>query len=442
MLFRLISFLLFLNFFSLSFTLSEETKKTNVVLIMADDFGFECLSVNGGSSYATPRLDRLASEGIRFTNCHVQPLCTPTRVQFMTGKYNIRNYTEFGILHPSQKTFGNYFRDAGHATCVVGKWQLGSEKGLPGHFGFDESYLWQQNRRPPRYANPGLEFNGDQIDFTDGEYGPDIFEQKAIDFIVRNKNKPFFLYYPMVLTHDPFQPAPDHEDWNPKQRGEKTPDDTKYFASMVVHADKIVGRILDCLEEQGLRNNTLVVFLGDNGTSSRVVSVLNGKEYRGGKRKTTRAGTHVPLIVSCPGMIDSGEVVSHLIDSTDFLPTLCDWAGITLPKEEDFDGIGFYPYLKGNRETAVRKVAYCWHSPYGGSKPARQFAHDVRYKLYGNGNFYDTLEDPLEEKPLDFATLNSTEKRHHQYLRNELEKFKDARPAWTYQHQVRKNETP
>ena len=201
----------------------------NVVLIMADDFGYECVGCNGGTSYKTPNLDRLAADGVRFENCHVQPLCTPTRVQLMTGIYNVRNYVHFGLLDPKQTTFGNLLQGAGYATAVAGKWQLGHSFDLPGHFGFDEHCLWQLTRRPPRYANPGLEINGKEVDYKTGQYGPDLVNDYAVDFIVRHKDKPFFLYYPMMLTHSPYQPTPDSPDWDPTAMGEKANTSPKHF---------------------------------------------------------------------------------------------------------------------------------------------------------------------------------------------------------------------
>jgi len=204
--------------------------RPNIILIMADDFGYECVTANGGQSYRTPTLDRLAAGGMRFEQCHVQPLCTPTRVQLMTGLYNVRNYVNFGTLPRSQTTFANLLKKAGYVTGICGKWQLGQETDAPRHFGFDESCLWQHARRPPRYANPGLEHNGKELNFTKGEYGPTLVNDFALDFITRHKAEPFFLYYPMILTHDPFQPTPDSADWDPRALGEKVNNDKKHFA--------------------------------------------------------------------------------------------------------------------------------------------------------------------------------------------------------------------
>jgi arylsulfatase A len=146
----------------------------NIILIMADDFGYECVTANGGESYQTPNLDKLAAGGMRFENCYVQPVCTPTRVQLMTGMYNVRNYIQFGLLDRDATTFAHPLKEAGYATAVAGKWQLGRGKNLPQRFGFDEAMLWQHTRRPARYTNPGLEHNGNEVDFTNGEYGPKL----------------------------------------------------------------------------------------------------------------------------------------------------------------------------------------------------------------------------------------------------------------------------
>src|SRR5262249_47553534 len=122
---------------------AAEAKKPNVVLFLADDLGYECLGCDGSDSYKTPNLDKLAAGGIRFDRCQVQPVCTPTRVQLMTGLSNARNYIDFGNMDRKAVTFGNLFKNAGYATCMAGKWQLGREKDLPQKFGFDEAFLWQ-----------------------------------------------------------------------------------------------------------------------------------------------------------------------------------------------------------------------------------------------------------------------------------------------------------
>ena len=179
--------------------------KPNIVMIMADDLGYECLGANGGTSYKTPVLDQMATEGMRFEHCYSQPICTPSRVKLMTGISNIRNYVKFGYLDLKLTTFAQVLQKAGYATCVVGKWQLEGGYEAPNQFGFDEYALWQLNRRPSRYPNGGLEINGKQVDYTKGEYLPDVVSDYACDFMEKHREKPFLLYYPMILTHCPFE---------------------------------------------------------------------------------------------------------------------------------------------------------------------------------------------------------------------------------------------
>src|SRR5262245_56447246 len=176
---------------------AAQKSKPNIILILADDLGYETIGANGGISYKTPVLDKLAAGGARFKHCYVQPLCTPTRAQIMTGKYNIRNYTQFGSLDAKQVTFANLLKQLGYITGIAGKGSLGAASARPRPCGFDKYCLWQPPRRPPRYANPGREINGVQKDFKKGEYGPDIVNDYALDFITRHKKGPFFLYYPM-----------------------------------------------------------------------------------------------------------------------------------------------------------------------------------------------------------------------------------------------------
>ncbi|MEM7457426.1 MAG: sulfatase-like hydrolase/transferase, partial [Planctomycetota bacterium] len=326
-----IAIVLLFSGISISSTSAQENREQtpNIVMIMADDLGYECLNCYGGTSYETPNLNRLAQGGIRFNHCYSQPLCTPTRVQLMTGQYNVRNYERFGLLPSSQLTFGNLLRSNGYATCIAGKWQLGGSFDGPGRFGFDEYCLWQLNRRPERFPNPGLEINGELADFTNGEYGPDVCCNFACDFIRKNSDKPFLVYYPMILTHCPFCPTPDSADWDPASEGSPTyKGDAKYFGDMVAYMDKLVGRIDQTLDEAGVRENTLVMFIGDNGTDRPVVSMIGDAEVAGDKNKTTDGGTRVPCIASWPGTIPSGQVSDELVDTTDFLPTMLEAAGL------------------------------------------------------------------------------------------------------------------
>jgi arylsulfatase A len=401
--------------------------RPNVILIMADDFGYECVTANGGESYRTPNLDRLAAAGMRFEQCHVQPLCTPTRVQLMTGRYNVRNYLNFGTLVRTETTFGQLLKQAGYATGICGKWQLGRETDSPQHFGFDESYLWQHTRRPPRYANPSLEHNGVEKEFPLGSYGPTLVNDFALDFVTRHKSEPFFLYYPMILTHDPYQPTPDSPNWDPKAQGEGVNKNVKHFADMVAYMDKLIGQLDAKLGELGIRENTLLIFLGDNGTGRGTESRFQGRTYEGGKGTTTERGTHVPLIVSWPAVMKSGRVSRDLISSTDFLPTICEATGAKVPTT--VDGVSFLPQLRGEKGTP-REWLYHWYSPRQKvDLTVREFVFDHAYKLYRTGEFYDLAADPLEKKPLPKDSLPPSVAEAKTKLQRALDQFKDARPA-------------
>lgn len=403
-------------------------RQPNLILILADDLGYETLGANGGESYNTPNLDRLAATGMRFERCYVQPLCTPTRVQLMTGMYNIRNYIEFGTIDPQATTFGNLLKNAGYITGIAGKWQLGHDKDLPQRLGFDEACLWQHTRRPPRYANPGLEYNGEERDFQNGEYGPDLVSDFSLDFITRHKSEPFFLYYPMMLTHAPYQPTPDSPDWDPKATDEKADKNVKHFADMVAYMDKLVARLVTKLDELGIRDNTLILFVGDNGTGRGVESQFKGVSYAGGKGGTNARGMHVPLIANWPGHVPAGHVNDDLIDSTDFLPTLCEAGGAKLPASLTIDGHSFLPQLMG-KKGQPRDWIYSWYSK-NGQPPFREFAMDTKYKLYRSGKFFKLSDDPFEEQtPHRSADLKGAEAEAAAKLKNVLAQYAGARPA-------------
>lgn len=402
--------------------------KPNLVLIMVDDLGYETIGANGGTSYRTPVLDKLAAAGARFTQGYAQPLCTPTRVQLMTGRSNARNYLSFGRMDPQCVTSGNLLKQAGYTTCIAGKWQLGQDVGLPKKFGFDESCLWQHTRRPPRYANPGLEINGVPKDFSNGEYGPDLVNAYALDFIARNKDGPFFLYYPMILTHDPYQPTPDSKDWDPQAKGEQVNRHPDHFGDMVTYMDKLVGKVVAQLDTLGLRDNTLVLFLGDNGTGRGARSMMGDREVIGGKGSTTATGMHVPVIANWPGHVQSGVVCGDLVDTTDFLPTLLDAAGTPPPPGVKLDGRSFLPQLRG-QPGQPREWIYSWYSPrQGADRTVHEFTFDQHFKLYRSGKLFNLDRDPAEQHPLDPATLTGDAAAAGKRLRDALEQFNDARP--------------
>jgi arylsulfatase A len=415
---------------------NEQNSKPNIILIMADDLGYETISANGGESYQTPELDLMASNGMRFEHCYAQPLCTPSRVKLMTGIYNVRNYVRFGLLDKSQTTFGHLFRNAGYATCIIGKWQLGKEASSPQHAGFDKHCLWQvragridSTGRDTRFSKPVLETNGILKTYADTDYGPEIVSEFGLDFIEESHQdgKPFLLYYPMILTHCPFSPTPDSPEWIKDDTTIMTyKGQAHYFKDMVFEMDRIVGKINRKLEELGIQNNTLVVFTGDNGTDTPVVSFLNGREVAGAKGESIDAGTRVPLIVQWPDVIEANSVSNSLIDFSDFLPTICEAAKIEVSDSLDIDGRSFIPQLQGEKG-AAREWIYNWYSRGGEVSKASVFARNQRFKLYESGEFYEIPNDYDEQSPLKFEELDSDAKGVYQMLNDVLDHYKDRR---------------
>lgn len=415
---------------------SAAPAKPNIVVILIDDMGYECIGANGGTSYQTPAIDKLAATGVRFEHCNVQPLCTPTRVQVMTGIYNVRNYTDFGEMDPKSVTFANLLKPAGYATCISGKWQLGTDVNLPKQFGFDEHCLWQHTRAgvgkaPGRYMNPGLEINGVVKDFTNREYGPDIVSDYALDFIQRNKGQPFFLYYTMMLTHAPFQATPDSPGYGKKGSGKDVvrPDGiNQNFADMVAYTDKLTGKLIAKLDQLGIRENTLIIILGDNGTQRGTLTMMGSRRFIGGKGAPTDAGMHVPLIVSWPAKAAAGKVSRDLVDSTDFLPTVCEAAGVAVPAGLNIDGRSFLPQVRGE-QGKPRDWYYSWYAPKKEGGVIAEFAATQDFKLSRTGAFYDLRKDIEEKHPLKVAALNGEAAAAAKVLQGALDQYKDARPA-------------
>lgn len=384
---------------------ADAAERPNIILIMADDLGAECLGSYGSASYQTPRLDRMAGEGMRFTHAHSMPLCTPSRVALMTGRYNSRNYISFGALAPGETTFADYLKASGYATGVTGKWQLDGEKKAgaaagthPEEAGFDEYLLWHYIKRGERYADPEFKRKGEAVKIHEGAYGPDLLNDFALDFIERHQGGPFFLYYPMCLVHDPFVPTPDSKEW---AEGDRKKEDLKHFPEMVARMDAMVGKVLDKVDALGLAERTLVLFTGDNGTNRNVTSrMVDGREIAGGKGLTLDTGTHVPLIARWTGSVPTGAVNVGLVCFEDFLPTLAEVGGAALPQDAGIDGRSFLAQLRGATEPS-RDWIYVPYNPLNGKKSTLvRYARGKEWKLYGDGRLYNVLLDPAEQSPL------------------------------------------
>lgn len=413
---------------------TPDRSRANIILIMADDLGYECLRVYGSASYETPQLDRLAETGARFLHCYSQPLCTPTRVQIMTGRYNFRNYISFGVLAPGERTFGHMLREAGYATGVFGKWQLDGRPDTargqtPHEAGFDRYCLWHYAQaKGSRYADPVLAYwdpgQGKEVTTTfSGQYGPEICAGQLCDFITEAacSGTPFFAYYPMILPHAPFVPSPDSTCWTTDRHAEKD----VFFGDMIKTMDRLVGRIVAKVDELGIRQQTLILFTADNGTNGGIRSLMSdGRQIRGGKGYHDDSGTRVPLIANWLGRIGPGQVREDLVDTTDFLPTIADAAVTELPKPPGdgiIDGRSFLPQLLGEpaRPRDWVFVSYLEARQDGFGWPRARFVRDRRYKFYEtylckdrkskqvvadkSGHLYDVANDRAELRPIPAA---------------------------------------
>lgn len=436
---RLITLLCFL-LASASLAARPALEKPNVILIMADDVSWEAIGCYGAEDYETPRIDALATQGARFENCFSTPICTPSRVKLMTGQYNFRNYTHFGYLNPNDKTFGHMMQQAGYKTMISGKWQLnGLYNLMPGHddnsrpvkAGFQEYFLWQLTTGKSgkiggeRFWNPPIETNGKFITKEEnaGAYGPDQMSDYICDFMERNVEDPFFVYYPMVLVHDPFVPTPDTIGDADKATANNwdRPKNKEHFVSMVNYMDKIVGKIADKVESLGIAENTIILFTADNGTGTPITSRWNGQDIKGGKGGPTNMGTHVPFVAYWKGQT-SGQVLEDLIDFTDFYATLAEAAGHELGYDDPIDGRSFLPRLKGEAGNP-REWVFTHYQPYWNKTPA-QFARTERFKLYRDGRFYEVPKDLKEENDL----LKGSAGERGELIRERLQAFLDTTP--------------
>lgn len=433
---------------------SAADRPTNVVVVLMDNFGQEWISCYGSESVRTPNLDRLAAEGVRVEHCYTPPVCGPSRIVLLTGRYPFETgytlhhdaglYGGGGLDPVRDPIFPNLFRAAGYATGVFGKWQINDLYAEPDALqrcGFDTHVVWPdaldvakmddakwavwkkaiaehdvpttQSMLPlseSRYWDPVVLRDGKREVLT-GRYGPDVFQESAFAFLDKNKEKPFLLYYPMVLTHgqslnEPVVPTPDNPDKNRPL--------LDVYADMVRYADKQVGALVAELERLGLRENTLLVVATDNGSEHRFTARKNGREVHGGLYTLKEAGIDVALMFNCPQFIPGGRTVP-LADFTDILPTICDFAGVPVPSGSYFGRKSLAPYLRGTVAKPPRDVIFCQYHK-------TRVARDERYKLYSTGEFFDVSVDPDEAKPL--ATGDATADA----ARSKLKKLLDSIP--------------
>ena len=374
--------------------------KPNIIFIMVDDMGRDWIS-SYGASHPTPNVDRLAAQGIRFENCWCAPICTPTRMELLTGQYPFRTgwvrhhdvprWGGKGFDWEKFTSFARVVKKAGYTTAIGGKWQINDFRKQPGALklhGFDEHCVWtgwETGNAPPsskRYWDGYIMTNGKR---EVHKHGSEAVNDFLIDFIRRNKKRPFLAYYPMMLVHGPFLPTPLNRDKAPEGK-------TALYAGMVTYMDHLVGKLVDAVDELGIADRTIIMFTGDNGSSAS--GTLNGKPYPKGKGRTNDWGVHMPFLVRAPMFSKGGEVSDDLIDFTDMLPTFADLAGAELPAGVKLDGRSFVSSLRGDRSAKGKRE---W---IFAQIEDRRTIRDKHYKLDSSGSFWNISKDLLERKDL------------------------------------------
>jgi arylsulfatase A len=401
-------FLLFLLFANGSFA---QHKKPNIIFILADDLGIDGVGAYGADFYKTPIIDKLAQQGIRYTNAYTVPLCGPSRALILTGRYGFRtgavNQDMTGQMKPSVETMmPAILKKAGYTTSMIGKWgQLPSD---PATFGFDDYLRYfgsgvyvNEGEKKEKYV-----VNGKETLLQKGEYMPDLMHDHMVNFLARHKNDPFYLYYSMTQVHGEIIATPDTKPG--------TTDFKELYSDNISYMDKLVGKLIHTLDSLKLRQNTLIVFFGDNGTAGQAAQIgrVKGQKLIGKKGSMQECGSLVPMIVNWPGVIKKPGVSSHLIDAADFVPTFAELAGAPLPTNNVLDGVSFAYQLKGGKGTArewiFTELGKDW------------YVRSANWKLMRSGDLYDMTKAPFEEKLVVLDEKTTLEKQKLQAVLDKL----------------------
>lgn len=406
----------------------------SILFVLMDNIGQDWFGCYGSTEGQTPFIDRLADEGVRFPHCYVSPLCSTSRVVFLTGRYPFR--TGWTVHHDAaiygggsfdperELTFARVLGQAGYATSVAGKWQINNLFEQPQvleRHGFSEHCLFPEGPRGhpahiQRYWDPFVIRNGHRVDAA-GQFGPDVYTDSLIEFMTTHRDQPFLAFYSMVLCHMPVTRTP----LNRNRSGELT--EREQLAGMVRYADHCIQRLVDTLEVLGLRENTVIIISTDNGTPARVGGRVAGRRFEAAadtmvEGAMKEGSINVPLIVNGPRhLVDGGRITGALADSSDLFPTFAELSGATLPQDLAVDGRSFVGVLRSEDAAAGHRD---WiHSQYAD----RHVVSDGRFKLFSTGPFYDLSVDPLEERNLERSELSV-----HMAARRRLQSVIDGFP--------------
>lgn len=407
------------------------TTPPNVVVILADDLGWGDVGYHG-SDIETPNIDRLAKEGMRLERFYATPICSPTRSALMTGRDPIKLGLGNAVLMAWQdggvdlgeRFMPESYQEAGYDTAMIGKWHLGHtiEQHLPNARGFDHfhGHLHTQVSYFEHEFAKGHDFqeNGKSVKH-EGKYATDVHGEEAVRYLkeVRDKSKPFFLYVPFLAPHSPME-AKDEDLAKYPRRLDLPTATQKTYAAMVDNMDQQIGRILDTLDEQGIADNTIVLFFSDNGGFENYGS--DNGPLRGGKLETFEGGIRVPAVIRWPEVLPANSVNDAVVSVMDLFPTLASATGVESGIEKEIDGIDRWQAVLGKGDIArgaplvftsnIPVYNYFQYGVLDGRWKLVQTVDHQRRQSIVETLLFDVYADPNEEKDIAKAHPDQVER--------------------------------
>lgn len=389
-------------------------KKPNIIFILADDLGYAEVGCNGSDHYKTPNIDKLASQGMRFTHAYASPLCGPSRATLLSGRYAFRTGATnqdacSKVFTKVEKAIPYYLKPAGYISTCIGKWgQLPDD---PSDFGFDQ-YLrffgsgiyWNTPGKKQNYRVDGAD-----LVMKDKEYMPDLMHKNMVEFLTKNREKPFFAYYSLSHVHGKITYTPDSK-----------PNTSDYYDDNIAYMDKLVGELRTALDRLKLSDNTILIFFSDNGTAGGHAdqATIGGRRLSGQKGSMLEGGSLEPLIVYWPGVTPKGKVSDDLISSTDFLPTFAEITGSALPKDAILDGQSFNAQIHGQKGNPRNSLFVQLANNY--------WVRNSGWKLNQSGELFDMSKAPFEEIAVSADTKNTAAIAARKSLKAELDRLNPA----------------
>ena len=439
------------------------TRPWNIILIVVDDLGWRDLSCQGSPFYRTPEIDRLAGEGMRFTNAYAAcAVCSPTRAAIMTGRYPARvgvtdwiraRFNRGGIGTPPQNpteyvgqakqkllcppnpywmeldelTIAEALQSAGYVSCHIGKWHLGDDAWYPQHQGFALNFGGCDYGQPPSYFDP---FTNSRLPQgipslpgrRPGQYLTERESEEATAFIKSHRDRPFFLYLAHYCVHTPIQAKPDvaRQYYDLRQHGLKNPD----YAAMIQSVDDSLRTVRQTLDDERLSDRTLIIFTSDNGGLDRDGDPTDNAPLRSGKGYAYDGGIRVPLIVKMPGEVEAGSLSHQPVCSIDFFPTLMEIAGLPLPDGRAVDGLSLLGHLRSAGTAPLNRDSLYWHFPHYRHPPGPysiirrgdlkliKYYEGPQFELYDLANDLGETNNLSDERSEDVRSMHEQLNQH------------------------------